>query len=88
MALDEGRRYIGRRVSLSKCMGTHKPPGGTRERFTMVLVGEFTPERAERKLQRVLHDPSIVIDSVEIESHYYRMDLYRFLELAEIVEKE
>lgn len=88
MPLDESRRYIGRRVSLSWCVGTRKPPNGEREEFTAVLVGEFTPERATRKLSKGMHDPSIVIDSVEFESNYYRMDLYKFMELAEIIKKE
>lgn len=77
------RKRVGRTIALSRCSGQMLKDG---EFFDVYeeLPGRFTPERATRKLRRELGDDTIVINHVEVETHYYSMTLEDFMIHADI----
>lgn len=86
MATEAIRHYIGRRVVLSYCNGQRAAENGEYVDFSEVLIGDFTPDRATRKLRKALCDSSITIWNVETKSDYYRMPLWDFIRNAEIIQ--
>lgn len=78
------RKRIGRTVALSRCYGQMVVNG---EFFDVYeeIPGNYTPERATRKLRRELDDETITINHVEIEKHYYSMTLEDFMTHAKII---
>jgi len=80
----KGRSKVGRNISFSHCNGQRlvKETGEFVD-YTIDILGNYTPERATRYAQRLEHDKTIIISNVEIEKHYYCMDMMKFIELSE-----
>lgn len=87
MATDAIRHYIGRRVVLSYCNGQRAAANGELSDFSEILIGDFSPERATRKLRKALCDSTITIFNVETKSDYYRMPLWDFIRQAETIQE-
>lgn len=86
MATEAIRHYIGRRVVLSYCNGQRAAENGELVDYSEILIGDFDPLRATKKLRKALCDYTITIWNVETESKYYRMPLWEFIEHAEIIQ--
>ena len=76
------RNYIGRTITLTSCEGVTIRNGSV-ESITETLVGDYSPERATRKLRKALNDPNVTISKVKKETNYYKMDVLEFVRRAE-----
>lgn len=80
------RQTIGRTLTLSFCVGVNIIEGEIRD-FYEVLPGDYTPERATKKLRRLNEDQSITINEVRTETGYFVMDLLEFAKNAKVTLK-
>ena len=85
-----GHGKVGRNVTVSHCHGqrinTAHSPDGQWDDFSFDVYGVYTVERATRFARRITGDRTIVINNVEHETHYYAMELDRFVKTAERIE--
>lgn len=87
MARKPNRSVIGRTLTLSHCLGI-EVLGGQIEEYYRLLVGDYTPEKATRKLRKMECNESITIKTVEHETGYFTMDVYEFIQMANCKLKE
>jgi hypothetical protein len=80
----EGHGNIGRNVTISHCTGQrYNKDTAEWDDYNVDIIGNYTEDRATRFCRRLTHDSTIVITNVEIERHYYRMNIHDFVEHAE-----
>lgn len=76
-------RSIKRTVSMTACTGQRLDSvTGEFEDFTEVLEGLYSRDAAQAHLRRVHHDATIVVASVEQDSHVYVLSGEDFLKYA------
>lgn len=76
------RHYIGRTITLTDCEGVTIRNGSV-EAIAETLVGDYSPERATRKLRKALKDPNVTISKTDKKTNYYKMDVLEFVRRAE-----
>lgn len=82
---------IGRTITRTYCdCSMLKEDGGERktEYFTELLYGSYTVQRAQKELRRRMHNSTVNVHAVDVESGYYSMALETFLEHAELTEQD
>lgn len=80
---------VGKNITLTACNGQHVNPDTQEfEDFCDIVVGNMDIPRAQRFLRRKYHDSTIVINNIEKDTGYYKMDALEFIKHATRVEKE
>lgn len=69
---------IGRRIEKSVCKGVVLTDSCEFEAVEFILYGDYTPERATRKLRRDYRDNTITINEVVHQSAYHKMPIEKF----------
>lgn len=79
-----GHGKVGRNVSISHCYGQRLNKDNNEfEDFNFDVIGCYVEDRATLFARRLFSDKSIIITNVEIETHFYTMDLEVFIQHAE-----
>lgn len=80
----QGSAKIGRNVRITHCDGQRLNQDTKEfEDYHIDFVGVYDEDRATRYARRIEHDKTIVITHVELETHYYSMDVFDFIRYAE-----
>lgn len=77
-------RSIGRKFCWSNCSGMrYNYDTKEFEDFSCTILGNYTPMRATKYVQKNYKDETIIIFNVEIEEHYHKMSAEKFLQESE-----